>query len=180
MNPRFLIVPSLSFLTLVALAAALVLLSLLTTASGRARLRAFASSRASTILATGWTVSLIATGGSLYLSEGLGLEPCRLCWYQRIAMYPLVVILGVALMRGDREVWKTALPLAGVGTLVSAYHVAVQYLPGIEIGACSVSAPCSARYLIAYGFVTIPVMAGSAFLLVAALLLVHGPLARRR
>ena len=170
MNPRFLILNTLSTATLVALAMGVLLGALLLLGPGRGVLRRSFSGRALWALGAAWVVSLAATAGSLYLSEGLGLLPCRLCWYQRIAMYPLVVVLGVALLRKDLEVWKTGVPLAILGGLVSAYHVAVQWLPGVESAGCSLEAPCSVRYLVAYGFVTIPVMAGSAFLLIAVLL----------
>lgn len=179
MNLRFLIVPTLSGLTLVALALVVVLVPLVALPVGRRLLRRSLAGDASKILALAWLVTAVATGGSLYLSEGLGLEPCVLCWYQRIAMYPLVIVLGVALLRSDEGIWLTAVPLCGLGALVSAYHVAVQNLPGIEITSCSASAPCSVKYLEAYGFVTIPVMAGSAFLLAGALVLLHGLLLRR-
>lgn len=170
MNLRFVIVPALSTLSLVALVMTVALAGLLLTGGGRRVLRRSFAGRPLWALACAWMVSVLATAGSLYLSEGLGLLPCRLCWYQRIAMYPLVVVLGMALLRRDLEVWRTALPLASLGALVSAYHVAVQWLPGVEATGCSLEAPCSVRYLVAYGFVTIPVMAGSAFLLVAVLL----------
>ncbi|MDH3271231.1 MAG: disulfide oxidoreductase [Gemmatimonadota bacterium] len=132
------------------------------------------------LAAFAWIVATIATLGSLYLSDGLGLEPCKLCWYQRIAMYPLVLVLGIALLRRDADVWKTAVPLALVGAGVSAYHVAVQFIPGVELASCSVTAPCSLRYFVSYGFVTIPVMAGAAFLLVAATLAAHACVVRAK
>lgn len=179
MNLRFFIVPTLSGLTLVALALVVVLAGLLALPAGRRLLERTLGRDAPRILALAWLVTVVATGGSLYLSEGLGLEPCALCWYQRIAMYPLVIVLGVAALRRDDGIWMTALPLCGIGALVSAYHVAVQHMPGIEITSCSASAPCSVKYLVAYGFVTIPVMAGSAFLLTGALVLLHGMLSRR-
>ncbi len=109
--------------------------------------------------------------GSLYLSDFVGFIPCRFCWYQRIAMYPLVLVLGVGLVRGDGGVWRYAIPLSIVGFLIAAYHVALQYQPHLEILSCATDAPCSVRYVAVFGFISIPAMAGAAFLLITALLL---------
>ncbi len=122
-------------------------------------------------LAWAWVVATAATASSLYLSDVVGLVPCLFCWYQRIAMYPLVVILGVGTLRGDAGVWRYALPVAAIGILFSAYHVALQFQPTLDVGACTSGVPCSARYLAVFGFVSIPFMAGAAFLSIIALLL---------
>lgn len=122
-------------------------------------------------LAWAWIVSVLAMGGSLYLSDVVGLTPCLFCWYQRIAMYPLAVILGIAAYRPDPDVWRYALPLAVIGILFSIYHVAIQFQPSIDVGACTSGVPCSARYLAVFGFVSIPFLAGAAFLLIIAFLL---------
>ena len=74
-------------------------------------------------------------------------------------MYPLALIIGIAAWRDDAGVSRYAIPLAGIGAVVSAYHVALQRLPGLPSGACSLEAPCSAIELERFGFVTIPVMA---------------------
>ena len=84
-----------------------------------------------------FAVALTATAGSLYFSEVAGLEPCTLCWYQRIAMYPLALILGVAAWRGDWGVRRYAAPLAAIGAVVATYHVALQRLPGLPSTGCS-------------------------------------------
>jgi disulfide bond formation protein DsbB len=118
-----------------------------------------------------WTAALVASTGSLYLSEVVGFVPCSLCWYQRIAMYPLVVVLGVATVRGDASVWRYALPLAVLGAAIAAYHVTIQLQPSLDVGVCSAGASCTGRYLAVFGFVSIPVMAAAAFLLVTALML---------
>jgi disulfide bond formation protein DsbB len=85
---------------------------------------AVADPRLSLSLAT--LVAAVATAGSLYLSLGLGLVPCELCWYQRILMYPLVVVLGVAAAERRAGVRRTALPLSTLGTAVAAYHSSLQ------------------------------------------------------
>jgi disulfide bond formation protein DsbB len=118
-----------------------------------------------------FAVALTATAGSLYLSEVAGFIPCTLCWYQRIAMYPLVVVLGIAAWRGDRGIRRYVAPVAAIGAAIAAYHVALQRLPGLPSGGCSLDAPCTAIYVERFGFVTIPVMALVAFLAIIALLL---------
>ena len=94
-----------------------------------------------------WMVALVASAGSLYLSEVVGFVPCLLCWYQRIVMYPLVVVLGVAMVRGDAGVWRYALPLSVIGALIAAYHVTIQLQPSLDAGMCSAGASCTGRYL---------------------------------
>lgn len=117
-------------------------------------------------------VAFVATAGSLFFSLGLGLQPCELCWYQRILMYPLVVVLGVATLDGDDRVWRTALPLSTVGAIVAAYHSYLQVNPDIG-GVCGVGGGCAAiLYPMAGGLLTIPRLSLVAFLLVTAGLLV--------
>jgi disulfide bond formation protein DsbB len=106
-----------------------------------------------------WFVAALASVGSLFFSEVAKFTPCTLCWYQRIAMYPLALILGIAAWRDDTGVRTYAIPLAAIGAVVSTYHIALQRLPGLPSGACSLDAPCSAIELERFGFVTIPVMA---------------------
>jgi len=118
-------------------------------------------------------VALVATLGSLYLSEIANYPPCTLCWLQRIAMYPLVVVLGVGALREDRAIGWYALPLAGIGAALAFYHALVQRVPSLQQAtSCSAEAPCNAMWVREFGFVSIPVMALGAFLLIAALVLV--------
>jgi disulfide bond formation protein DsbB len=118
------------------------------------------------------TVAVVAMLGSLYYSEVADFPPCRLCWYQRIAMYPLAVILPIAAWRRDHQVRWYALPLAVAGGAVSIYHVAVERFPSLESGACEVTNPCSTIWVETFGYLTIPTMALSAFALIALLLAV--------
>jgi disulfide bond formation protein DsbB len=115
-------------------------------------------------------IALTATAGSLYLSEVAGFIPCVLCWYQRIAMYPLVVLLGIAAVRGDLAIRRYAVAIAGIGSALSIWHIAVQRLPGVPSGSCSLTAPCDLIYIERFGFITIPVMALAGFLAIIALL----------
>lgn len=112
-----------------------------------------------------------ATLGSLYLSEIAHLEPCRWCWFQRIAMYPLALVLVVGWFRRDRGVHLYGLPMCLAGAAMSTWHYLLQHFPDLE-GAttCSITSPCAVRYAWEFGFVSIPYMAGSVFVLVGVLL----------
>jgi disulfide bond formation protein DsbB len=122
------------------------------------------------VLPVAATVAVVATLGSLYFSEVADFPPCRLCWYQRICMYPLSLILVIAAGRGDRQVRWYALPLAAIGAAVAAYHVAVERFPSLESGSCDPTNPCSIIWVEKLGYLTIPTMALSGFVLIAVLL----------
>lgn len=118
-------------------------------------------------------VALVATLGSLYLSEIAHYPPCTLCWLQRIAMYPLVVLLGIGALRDDRDVRWYVLPLAAIGAAIAFYHVLVQRVPALDQAtSCSAAAPCNAMWVREFGFISIPVMAFAAFVLIGGLVLV--------
>ncbi|MDN4071585.1 disulfide oxidoreductase [Fictibacillus terranigra] len=111
-----------------------------------------------------WLAALIAVIGSLYFSEVLHYIPCTLCWYQRILMYPLAVILGVAFYTHDSRIARYVLPLSGLGVIVSGYHIALQKIPALqEFEVCTSGVPCSQDYINWLGFVTIPMLAFAAF-----------------
>lgn len=116
----------------------------------------------------GLIVAATATAGSLYYSEIAGYEPCQLCWVQRGFMYPLVVLLALALWREPLRV--VALLLATIGLGVSLYHRAEQQFPDTIGGSCDVANPCSGRWVDTFGFITIPTMAAMGFMLIVALL----------
>ena len=101
-------------------------------------------------------VAAVATAGSLYFSEVANYVPCRLCWFQRIAMYPLAVILLIAAIRRDRAIRWYAVPLAAVGACVSIYHYLVEWHPRLEGDACDPTNPCSLVWFREFGFVTLP------------------------
>jgi disulfide bond formation protein DsbB len=122
-----------------------------------------------------FAVSAVSTAGSLYLSEVAGYVPCTLCWYQRIAMYPLVIILGLAAWRQDRAVRRYVVPLAALGALIAGYHVLLERVPTLPSGACSLAAPCTVIWFERFGFVTIPVMALVGFLSILTLVGVLRP-----
>jgi disulfide bond formation protein DsbB len=162
---------TLGALALFAAAIAIGLLGSLSFPQGRAWLHSSLSGEVRYLIILAWMVALIAMAGSLFFSAGMGFVPCHLCWYQRIMMYPLVFVLGSGMLRSDPAVWRFAIPLPVIGLVISAYHVVIQLRPSIQITQCDASAPCSARYVAVFGFVSIPVMAGAAFLLITALLL---------
>lgn len=119
-----------------------------------------------------WLVSIVATLGSLYFSEIRGFIPCELCWYQRILMYPLAVILGIATFQNDRSVKKYILPLAVIGWSISLFHYLQQKVPGFAaIKPCASGVPCSAEYINWLGFITIPFLALIAFTLIVVFML---------
>jgi disulfide bond formation protein DsbB len=117
-----------------------------------------------------WLVAAVATGGSLIYSGIIHFVPCRLCWYQRVAMYPLSVILLVGALRKELVVRYYALPLALGGALTSVWHYLNQLYPSLEGGSCDPNNPCSLKYVDVFGFVSIPFMAGSGFILISVLL----------
>lgn len=133
--------------------------------------------RMSKSLLLGWVAALIATIGSLYFSEVLQYIPCTLCWYQRIFMYPLAIMLGIAFYQNDRGIVKYALPLSIIGMIISGYHTALQKIPYLQqFEMCKSGVPCSKDYINWLGFITIPILAFTAFTIITICLVV---LARR-
>jgi len=118
-----------------------------------------------------WIVALVTTLGSLYYSEVAHFVPCALCWYQRICMYPLSVILLVAALRKDRAVWLTAGPLVVIGLGFSIYHTQLQAWPSQTSSFCTTLEPCTVRYVWEFGFVSLPFMALAAFTFIGVMLL---------
>jgi len=118
-----------------------------------------------------WLVAATATAGSLYFSEVANYPPCRLCWFQRICMYPMAVILLVGAIRRDRAVRWYALPLAGIGIVISAYHYLIEWYPSLEATSCDPVTPCTTVWFRRFGFASLPFMAGCGFLAIIALLI---------
>lgn len=117
-----------------------------------------------------WAVALVATVGSLIYSEVIHFLPCRLCWFQRIAMYPMAIILLIGAIRKEVQARYYALPFAVGGLAISIWHYLTQTFPGLEGGSCDPNNPCSAKYVDVFGFISIPFMAGAGFTLIAVLL----------
>ncbi len=155
--------------------ALVVALRLASFVSGSARRRwdGLARTFGPTAYAMAWVVALLATAGSLYFSEVAGFEPCRLCWYQRVAMYPLVIVIAIAAARRERAGAWYAGGLALVGGLVSSYHVLLEWFPSLDGGACSATVPCTLIWFRVFGFISLPTLALIAFGLVLVLMAIR-------
>ena len=121
-----------------------------------------------------WVIALVATVGSLFFSEVMNLPPCVLCWYQRIAMYPLVLVIGVGIVLRDRRMKHYALPVCLGGLAVSVYHNLLYYgiLPD-SIAPCTQGVSCTSVQIEWLGFITIPLMALAAFVSISLCLVFY-------
>ena len=114
-----------------------------------------------------FAAAFIATAGSLYFSEIKGYEPCVLCWYQRIVMYPFTVILVLAIWKKDYNIAFYTMILSAIGACISTYHVLIQKIPFFTENAASCGRiPCTGDYINWLGFITIPVLALIAFIII--------------
>lgn len=119
-----------------------------------------------------WLQALIATTGSLYFSEVMRLPPCTLCWYQRIMMYPLVFVLFVSLLTGDRRIRAYSLPFSITGLMIAMYHNLLYYGVIPEgLTQCAAGVSCTARQIEWLGFITIPLLSLTAFTVITLSLL---------
>lgn len=128
-------------------------------------------SQTAMVLALG--VASVATAGSLVFSEVYGFTPCRLCWWQRFAMYPLVPILAIALWRRAPGVRWVAVPMALAGAGIATWHVMIQRLPHVfaQSVSCDATAPCAGIWVRALGGIfTIPTLAVAGFLAITIVL----------
>lgn len=119
-----------------------------------------------------WIVALVATLGSLFFSEVLEYPPCTLCWYQRLCMYPLVLIFLVGIIYKDKSVLRYATPFVSLGLFFSVYHNLIHYeiIPE-EASPCVMGIPCSTKFIEWFGFITIPMLSFFAFALITFALL---------
>lgn len=112
-----------------------------------------------------WLVALVATLGAVFIGEVMGRTPCVLCWYQRIAMFPLALILGTAFINNDGNVWRYALPISLVGGAIACWHLFVY--AGVvpeAVQPCSRAGPsCSGADMTLFGIVPIPLLSLAAF-----------------
>lgn len=122
-------------------------------------------------LATAWVLAFAASLSVLFIGEVMGQAPCVLCWYQRAAMFPLAIILGVAVWRADLAVWRYALPIAGAGLLVAAYHSLLYYGVVPEgIVPCGTGPSCTDSEMSVMGL-AIPVLSLASFVALVAFML---------
>ena len=115
-----------------------------------------------------WVVSLTATLGSLYFSEIRGYEPCTLCWYQRILMYPIVIMTTVAYIQKNAKIAVTTAVFSCIGAATSLYHYSLQKIELLQSSAPACGrVSCIGQYINWLGFITIPFLALTAFVLIA-------------
>lgn len=121
-----------------------------------------------------WTQALVATLGSLFLSVVLHWTPCVLCWYQRTMMYPLAIILAVAILKEISDIEWVVLPLSFVGMAIAVYHNLLQYkiLPE-SYAPCTTGASCTIPYHFWFGFLTVPLLSLVAFIVITASMLAY-------
>ena len=125
------------------------------------------------LIFSSWIIATIATLGALFLGEVMGLVPCVLCWYQRIFIFPLSIILFVGLFPLDRNVVRYALPIAFIGLLFTIYHCLLffGFIPE-NLQPCSQGISCSDASMVLFGFLPIPLLSLAAFLMIITLLLI--------
>lgn len=124
------------------------------------------------LLFAAWVVALLATAGSLFFSYVMDFAPCVLCWYQRICLFPLVVVLARGLFPFDRGAVKYALPLAILGWVVAAYHNLVQAgVVAESLQPCAKGVSCTEEYLKLFGVLSIPALSLLGFTTLAGILI---------
>lgn len=117
-----------------------------------------------------FAVSGVATLGSLYFSEVADMVPCRLCWFQRIGMYPIAVVSLIAAIRRDQNARWYAVALGTIGIAISTYHYTIEWFPSLERGSCGLFGPaCAEIWFREFGFVTLALMALLGFAAIIAL-----------
>ncbi|MBL0686540.1 MAG: disulfide bond formation protein B [Sulfurospirillum sp.] len=123
------------------------------------------------LLFCAWIIAVIAMLGSLFFGEVMAFLPCNLCWYQRIIMYPLVIIFFIGMTPFNKDVLRYSTPFVILGWLFSLYHNLLQYeiIPE-SASPCVQGVPCSAKYIEIFGFITIPMLAFLAFTIIGLLL----------
>lgn len=124
------------------------------------------------LLLYAWGLALVATLSALFIGEVMGQAPCNLCWFQRVFMFPLVIVLGIACYRSDIAVWRYALPVAGVGWLVALYHSLLYFGAfGDSIQPCGAGGSCTSSNMTILGGIALPALSLIVFSLICMLLL---------
>ncbi len=120
-----------------------------------------------------WVQAVVAAAGSLYFSEILRLPPCLLCWYQRIFMYPLGLIIAVGILRRDKALPLYVLPLSVLGMVVALYHSLLQWgvVPESSVP-CILGVSCTTKFVEWFGFVTIPFLSFLAFTVISSCMVI--------
>ena len=121
-------------------------------------------------LSLAFLVALVAMSGSMFFSEVAHFTPCKLCWYQRICMYPQVLLLGIAAVKNDFSIKKYILPLSVIGAIISTYHYLLQMSP-IPLPCSDEIISCAQKQVGYFGYITIPLMALTGFVLIILMML---------
>ncbi|MBP9719063.1 MAG: disulfide bond formation protein B [Candidatus Levybacteria bacterium] len=118
-----------------------------------------------------WVVALTATFGSLYASEIAHFPPCVLCWYQRICMYPLVIIIAIGILKKDKLMPLYVFPFSIIGLIIGLYHVLLYYhiIPN-SVAPCIQGISCTTKYIEWFGFITIPFLSLVSFVTITILM----------
>ncbi|MEO5927949.1 MAG: disulfide bond formation protein B [Patescibacteria group bacterium] len=134
------------------------------------KLLTFISNNAYTIV---FAQAIVAMSGSLFYSEVMHLTPCVLCWYQRICMYPLVLLSGIAVWTDDKKAYRYIMPLALIGFAIALYHNLLYYniLPE-AIAPCQLGVSCTTKYMSWLGFITIPLQSFVAFTIISKTMII--------
>ena len=129
-----------------------------------------------TLLFVAWLTALFSTLGALFIGEVLGHTPCQLCWYQRIAMFPLALILGIACLRNDYDVRRYVLPIAVLGFGLALWHNLLYFgvIPE-SITPCDRTLSCSGDGMVIFNWAPIPILSMAAFGLILALTFLAKP-----
>jgi len=123
---------------------------------------------------TAWMIALVASLASLFFGEVMKLPPCSLCWYQRVCLFPLTLVIAVGIALRDPDLLLYALPLVVVGLALALYHNLIYYgVVSEALSPCTQGVPCSARQIEWLGFITIPLMALFGFLGILVCLIMH-------
>jgi disulfide bond formation protein DsbB len=139
--------------------------------SARERWGSFRSAVTPFAVQMAWIIAVLATFGSLFLQYEENLQPCDFCWFQRICMYPLSLLLGIAAFRGEIGTAKRyLLGLSGVGSVLAIYHYQLEHVPH-EASVCGGAVPCNVAVINIFGFISVPFLSMAAFLLISTLLL---------
>ncbi|MFZ2268028.1 MAG: disulfide bond formation protein B [Azonexus sp.] len=128
------------------------------------------------LLFAAWLIAMASTLGALFFGEIMHYPTCTLCWYQRIFMFPLAVILPLGLFPLERSVIRYALPLAAIGSLIALFHqLLVAGVIPESLKPCQQGIPCSVTVVSWFGFLTIPLLSVFAFIAIVALLIAARP-----
>ncbi len=126
------------------------------------------------LLYASWIQAIMATLGSLYFSEILQWQPCVLCWYQRIFIYPLVLIIAIGILKKDKNLPTYVLAMVTTGGLIAFYHTLLQYGVITEsLAPCSFGVSCVTQYGNWFGFITIPLLSFMNFLLIGIYMILY-------